>query len=570
MDISQIPFSMAGSYLAVSEWKSDSAYRAGCYIRSVHGTGYMPGITMMRSTPFCAGILALCGETVLETAVSGSCDEVRLVTREGEIRITFGEKGTLLLWGQGAKLELGLEAAEGNFLQEFRYRGADYSLINCRINDRRLAVSCQRGLLRIRRGGSAAPDCLICSPQDGEWLVAVEDVGEGWIPQKRTYDYERCKNNMRRSFEEFAASMPQVPDGYAQAKRTAAYVNWSCLVEKEGLLKRTAMLMSKNVMCNVWSWDHCFNAVALSYKNPELAWEQFMLPFDYQDAMGALPDSVSDAYVPRAFCKPPVHGWALSEMMKHMELTGQQCRQAYEKLEKWTLWWLEYRDSDGDGICEYCHGHDSGWDNATAFLEPGNIALPDLAAFLILQMETLADLAERLPEKEAAVRWRKRSEKMLSDLTGRCFEEGKPVAYLGRKHKKIQTDSLILYLPVLLGKRLPEKLQKSLAAVLKGPKFRTENGFATEALDSPYYAYDSYWRGPVWAPPTLFLVQGLDRIGERELARQTAKAFCDMVAQSGCAENFDARSGEGLRDRAYTWTASVFFILAQEYLNGAE
>ena len=32
------------------------------------------------------------------------------------------------------------------------------------------------------------------------------------------------------------------------------------------------------------------------------------------------------------------------------------------------------------------------------------------------------------------------------------------------------------------------------------------------------------------------------------------------------AENFDALTGVGLRDRAYTWTASAYLMLAAAYL----
>ena len=51
-----------------------------------------------------------------------------------------------------------------------------------------------------------------------------------------------------------------------------------------------------------------------------------------------------------------------------------------------------------------------------------------------------------------------------------------------------------------------------------------------------------------------------------EEAKQAAQQFAEMVSASGFAENFDAVTGEGLRDRSYTWTASVFLILAHEYL----
>jgi hypothetical protein len=40
---------------------------------------------------------------------------------------------------------------------------------------------------------------------------------------------------------------------------------------------------------------------------------------------------------------------------------------------------------------------------------------------------------------------------------------------------------------------------------------------------------------------------------------QRFRALCE---RSGFAENFDAGTGQGLRDRAYTWTASGYLILA--------
>jgi glycogen debranching enzyme len=77
---------------------------------------------------------------------------------------------------------------------------------------------------------------------------------------------------------------------------------------------------------------------------------------------------------------------------------------------------------------------------------------------------------------------------------------------------------------------------------------------------------DGYWRGPIWAPSTLLLVEGLASCGEHDLARDLAQRFCELAPRSGFAENYDALTGDGLRDRAYTWTASVFLILGHEFL----
>jgi hypothetical protein len=60
-------------------------------------------------------------------------------------------------------------------------------------------------------------------------------------------------------------------------------------------------------------------------------------------------------------------------------------------------------------------------------------------------------------------------------------------------------------------------------------------------------------------------VEGVAAAGDRELAEEVARRFCSMLDRSGMAENFDAITGQGLRDRAFTWTSSVFLILGNEY-----
>ncbi|MDF2922774.1 MAG: hypothetical protein K0R57_1688 [Paenibacillaceae bacterium] len=52
----------------------------------------------------------------------------------------------------------------------------------------------------------------------------------------------------------------------------------------------------------------------------------------------------------------------------------------------------------------------------------------------------------------------------------------------------------------------------------------------------------------------------------RELAREIARLFCRLCGHGGMAENFHPLTGEGQRDRMYSWTASVFLIMAHEYV----
>jgi hypothetical protein len=112
--------------------------------------------------------------------------------------------------------------------------------------------------------------------------------------------------------------------------------------------------------------------------------------------------------------------------------------------------------------------------------------------------------------------------------------------------------------------KLPGNIRELLLNDLRSDKFLTEWGYATESPASPYYVSDGYWRGPIWAPSTYIIYEGLLACGEDKLAEKIALQFCKMCAKSGFAENFDAQTGEGLRDRAYTWTAAVFLLLASK------
>jgi glycogen debranching enzyme len=222
------------------------------------------------------------------------------------------------------------------------------------------------------------------------------------------------------------------------------------------------------------------------------------------------------------------------------------------------------RDDNHNGIPQYNHGNDSGWDNATVFDQGLPVEAPDLSAFLVIQMDTLAEVAQRIGRRAEAERWKERADELLQTLIAHLWNGEQFFTRRSVTQDVTGTDSLLDYLPILLGKRLPAEIQAKMVAGLR--RFITDHGLATENPASPQYDSDGYWRGPIWAPPTMMIVYGLDALGERELAVDISRKFCEMIKRSGMAENFDALTGVGLRDGAYTWTSSVFAILAHEFV----
>ena len=237
----------------------------------------------------------------------------------------------------------------------------------------------------------------------------------------------------------------------------------------------------------------------------------------------------------------------------------------YEPLSRWTNWWFQFRDDDGDGLPQYNHGNDSGWDNATPFLAGVPLEAPDLQAHLVVQMDVLADIAKRIGKPADARRWKVRADEHLAHMLKAFWREDHLVAYRSgdTNMKPAPGDSSFLFLPIVLGQRLPKDIQTRLLDGLKeSGRFLTKYGLATESVRSSLYEPDGYWRGPIWAPSTMLFVEGIAAVGDKAFADELSRRFADALANSQMPENFDALTGKDRRDPGYTWTSSVYLMLA--------
>lgn len=399
--------------------------------------------------------------------------------------------------------------------------------------------------------------------ENGGWELAIEEYECGRPPYRATQTFDQVVAAAAAEFSRFLEAVAPWRTVDTPAAELAAYVLWSATVRPGGFIARPAVLMSKHWMDKVWSWDHCFNALALAPGLPDLAWDQFRLPFDHQDDSGALPDSVTHSEVLYNFVKPPIHGWALRQLRQLIPTLGpDQLTDAYRQVAGWTRFWLSHRRVPGRPLAHYQHGNDSGWDNATTFDPQGAVEGADLAAFLVLQLRELADLAADLGLAEEAEEWTRTADRtrgaLLELWTGQQFA----VRAAGTELTWTST-SLLDLMPIVLADELPDPVRRTL--VRRIHRHLTPHGLATELPTTPHYQADGYWRGPIWAPATVLIEYGLRRGGCTELADDISGRFRALCERSGFAENFDALTGAGLRDRAYTWTASGYLILARGY-----
>lgn len=562
IDLNSVPFSSFGSYFTFSHVDDNKKVQKDLYLKTVHGG-------LQNRILFTVELTS--DEKPVSFIEKASPGLLRLETENGFVEICICGPKLIRIHGMGTGFCLKMD--EPGFFDNALPNINGVWEVNSYASRLKLALVPLKGKLVMDAPWEEVRCKYINAnfvPCDStsEIEFVIEEFATVWSEKNYNETFDECRIKVEDSINDWTAKSLQVPDEFLETRQLAAYINWASVVEPSGNMKRNSMYMSKNWMINVYSWDHCFTAMALAKNDPQLAWDQLMVLFDHQDENGALPDHVNDKVVVWNFCKPPIHGWTLKWMMEKYGFTDKTyLEKIYKPLCRWTEWWFTYRDYDGDGIPQYNHGNDSGWDNATCYHAGAPLEAPDLAAYLVIQMEVLSEIALILGKSDEAGHWKIRADKLLGNLISHSWTENGFIAPISGTHKVFDSDSLYVYLPIILGKRLPEHIRSFLISGLKEKgRFLTDYGFATESIRSRYYETDGYWRGPIWAPSTMIIVDGLWNAGEKEFAREIAYKFCSMCKKSGMAENFNALTGEALRDHAYTWTSSVFLILANEFL----
>ncbi len=492
-----------------------------------------------------------------------------LTTQSGaSIRFTFGDLDTLLFQSQGVTLRLlpckvfpveFSPAPDQVVLMDWAARGFHYFRSDVTGGVRASISPTVTGLENAFR---EYPRTIDFSSTAG--AIRFAEFEHRW--DESLPDFEQVLTENQKGFSGWMEKMPPVPETYQKAAELAWFLLWNCLVPPGGALTRPAIYMSKAWMNGIWAWDNCFNALAVAHADPALAWDQIRLFFDHQESHGMIPDVINDLEPVFGFNKPPVYGWAISKLL---QIQGEKkalpyLNEIYKPLTRLAEWWYTYRDFDGDGMPQYHHGNDSGWDNATVFDQGCPVEGADLAAFLVLQCEGISHIAALLNHRKAARRWHERSQTQLDQLVQLQVKKGRFFSPRDGETTAPETHSLISTIPVILGERLPPKVRRRLVEELspEGP-FLTPYGLASEAPSSEKYIPDGYWRGPIWAPSTYLIFDGLAAVGEVTLADTIAERFCNMCLRSpGFWENYDALTGQGLRCPGYSWTASVFLLLA--------
>jgi len=554
-DIHDVPFSRRGSWLDISPVVGLHAVSDHLHLVS-HHTG-MHAIFVFQPERDGRPVSAEFDATPAELAWSVS---------GGSIEAVFESETAIRLRGRGMDLRVSdassdLTPFSGSYYFHDPIDGA--AIFTSYETGRRYRVTSLSGALTGHGAQALGAGERAVTAHGAQWEIVIEEFATSRAPYAATTTFDAARSAVADEFDRYVDAVAPWRSRRTPAAATAAYVLWSATVSPSGYLEREAILMSKHWMDKVWSWDHCFNALALAPGLPAEAVDQYRIVFDFQERDGALPDSVAHSEVLYNFVKPPIHGWALRKLRRALSqpIDPVTLRELYGSLALWTRFWLENRRVPGHALPHYQHGNDSGWDNSSTFDLDRVIESPDLAAFMAVQLSALTELADELELADDGAVWQRERDQILTALD-ELWDGDTYVARAATTGRHSKKTSLLNNMPIVAAAHLTPSRSDALA--LRVTSHLTDYGLSTQLVDTDDYESDGYWRGPIWAPSTAIIEDGLRQAGHTELADQVSERFRRLCEKSGFAENFDALTGAGLRDRAYTWTASVYLTLARE------
>ncbi len=318
----------------------------------------------------------------------------------------------------------------------------------------------------------------------------------------------------------------------------------------------------------VWLWDAAFNAVLLAGGNADarqLGLDQLRLVIGNAAPDGRIPREIW-AHVAGTGTQPPgVLTWA-AIALSDRDGDNAVINEFYAPLVKNHAWFVNDNDSDGDGRSEWSK-EDSGMDTSPRF-DDGPVEGVDLACWLALDAELLAEIATRLGKVAEAAAWRDEAETRKADIRVNFWDATDMYFYDrviddGAADPFVRVRTPTAFIPLLIGAADDAQAVAMASHLTDEDYLAAPHGLPTVSTTDPAYEPANYWRGPVWVVTNAFAVWGLERYGltlESETLRQSTLAL--VAAQSTPFEYYNSQTGNGIGSPDFMWSG-VFYLLLQ-------
>lgn len=373
-------------------------------------------------------------------------------------------------------------------------------------------------------------------------------------------------------WHEWFAKAPQVENEYQAQYYYAWWIMRAGLISTRFYTTREAMTPSMIHYVGVWQWDAYFHALAYRHLDKHLAHDQIRIVLDHQREDGMIPDAVHDEGtvtrldypVDADVTKPPLLAWAAYKLYEE-DSDSEFLDEIYEPIVRCNNWWFEKNDVDGNGLCEYQHPFSSGLDDSPLWDEGTPVESPDLNTYLYLQQEALAKIAGVIGSQSDAEMWRQRADAMAQRMIKLTWDADTGFFWARTNGSRVNVRTPFNLFPLITGQMPPDISDRLVAHLTDERQFWSRYPVPTVAMDDPKYNPNQMWRGPTWVNVNYLLIEGLQRSGYSDLARELRQRTLDLICcRPDIYEYYDPMSGENPPNAAsmFGWSSAVFIDLA--------
>jgi len=564
IDISTVPFSDRGSRLVVQQSPGRSALhvRLGerLTVLDSHPEAYLGRSSFLQPFEF----VDQHGE-VLPFDCTGSPDVLHFQTRIGGFKLVFQDGQTLAVGlppdaGAGIRFSLNSEY--------FRPGGPGSGQDPVRS----LAYAASEGLMREQVTPHAHGLSIELIMHPGSDRTILLRIAEKPRRPLEISSFSELQQAAARRWEDWFAQIPPVAARYAEKYAYSWWVLANNLISTLGCIRYEAAMPSKAGYIGLWLWDSALHAIAYRHTDPQMARNQIRAFLAMQQEDGMLPDAIFDDAavceldhpVAGRVTKPPILAWAA--MKVHQAAPDLDfLREIYPGLKRWTDWWFEANDDDRDGLAQYSHPYSSGLDDSPLWDHGLPVESPDLNTYLVLGMQSLAEMAGLLGMSSESRAWGRRAETLTRRMLEDMWDEEAGLFRALHNEMPLPVATPVNLLPLWTA-RLPARVVDRLVDTLTDrSKFWGYPMLPSVARDDPAFDPQMMWRGPVWANLNYFMIEALGRASRKRLAEELRDATLKLImSQPGIYEYYDARDGTPPEKSvpAFGWTSAVFIDLA--------
>ncbi len=311
------------------------------------------------------------------------------------------------------------------------------------------------------------------------------------------------------------------------------------------LKRRWAMPGGKFFQC--YLWDTAFISLVWKYWDNEIASEILLNLLDNQSIDGKIPHYVS-FFNKSDKIQPPLIAWAIC----NLNVDEIYLKQAYPKLKKFNQWLYENRRLE-NGLFFWMHSYESGIDNSPRFTDRSEkhkrdltkIAAIDINAFMVLQNNSLMEIASRLKDNENndiyndEMKDFQRKNAELIDLIQKYLWDDGSGLYFDfdiQQEKRIEMNTIASFFPLIAGIPTEEQAKRLIKHLESSFEYNTKIPLPSVALNDKNFEKDT-WRGPVWINTAYLIIKGLEKYQRYKLAGDIAFRIIEGVLQTWINED---------------------------------